>query len=80
MGVRRYDWERWLKSPRKTLTRGRDFNCTPLSMAQQVRNAASALRISVKVRVSGDRVTIRTESPSVNGTGAKTSDAPLLRA
>ena len=62
----RYNWEGWLKSARRTLTRGKDFMCSPLSMAQQVRNAASTLGVSVSVRVYGDKVVIvRRREPAV---------------
>lgn len=37
--VKRYPWEKWFKKRRKfTLVKGKDFNCQPHGMAQQIRS------------------------------------------
>lgn len=47
-----YPWDRWFKRGRFTLRRYHDYFCSPYSMGQQIRNAASRRGIKVKVKAS----------------------------
>jgi hypothetical protein len=50
----RYPWQRWLsRSNCLTLVKGRDYRCQPHSMAQQCRNAAIKLGISLSIHIDG---------------------------
>ena len=42
-----YPWERWFSSGRFTLCKGVDFHHSSISMAQQVRQAASKRRLHI---------------------------------
>ncbi len=50
---RKYVWETWLHAGTVELREGRDFFCSPISFAQQLRNIASKktnLRVSIESR------------------------------
>ena len=66
---RLYDWGRWFTRERFTLRRGADFACEPASMAQQLRNAASARGLWLVVTVDGNevRVSPRVDIPKTVG-------------
>ena len=62
MSKSRYPWGRWLKRKRLVLVKGRDFDCQPHSMAQQVRNAAARANIpssKLSVFIDGEKVTVQ---------------------
>ena len=46
---RLYPWKKWLAAGRVVLRRGRDFDCSIISMAQAVRNKVSALGLGVSI-------------------------------
>lgn len=48
--TRLYDWDRWFAGPGFTLRRGVDYQCSTISMAQQIRSKASEYPLSVTVR------------------------------
>ena len=50
MPVKKYDWKKLFGRGRFRLRAGRDYSCSPQSMAQQVRNAAAANGLSVQIR------------------------------
>jgi hypothetical protein len=54
----RYPWDVWLSKSKLILRRGRDYSCQPHSMAQQVRNAASARGILVSVVLVDGTITV----------------------
>ena len=57
----RYPWTRWLRPKKRRsrlLQRGRDFDCSPRIMAQQVRNRANYEGLYVTLNVGRDSVTI----------------------
>jgi hypothetical protein len=54
MPAKIYNWEKWFARRRFTLRRGADYDCSHSSMAQQIRNAASARGLGVRL-VEGDR-------------------------
>ena len=45
----RYPWEEWFIRRTFTLTKGKDYLCSSVSMAQQVRNIASQYRLKVSI-------------------------------
>ena len=50
---RKYPWEEWFAKAKFKLRQGKDFDCNPHVMAQQIRNAATKYTIDGKdVRVS----------------------------
>lgn len=49
MPAKKYDWEAWFGRDRFRLLRGRDYSCSQGAMAQQIRQAASKLGVSVHV-------------------------------
>jgi len=55
-----YDWEGMFgkKGKSKLLVRGEDYECTDASMAQQIRNAAQRLRLSISIRKEEDGLMI----------------------
>ena len=56
---RLYPWDEWFKKAAKRpveLVRGEDFHCQPHGLAQQIRNKASSLGVSARVRIDGDKV------------------------
>jgi len=44
-----YPWSRWFNRKRFRLLRGLDYNCGDGSFAQQIRNAAARLGVSVRL-------------------------------
>lgn len=62
---RQYDWPRWFSRRRFTLTGGIDYQCSTKSMAQQVRNAASARGILVSIVESPGGLTVVVYQPEV---------------
>ena len=54
-----YPWEKWFERATKrrvSLNRGREFECLPHSMAQQLRNAAYRHRYKVSVDIHEDSI------------------------
>ena len=49
---KRHPWDRWFKKDQFTLVRGRDFACMAHSMSVQVRSAAAARGLYVRVLIS----------------------------
>lgn len=56
---RKYAWESWFGNPRTVIRRGVDYHCSQSTMAQTVRNNASARGIRVKVVDTGNELEIR---------------------
>jgi hypothetical protein len=55
----RYPWKRWLaKRGKSKFIRGRDYGCEPYCMAQQFRNAAQKLGISLSIHITGKTLTV----------------------
>lgn len=46
----RYNWDKWFSRNSFTLTRGKDFECQPHGMAQQIRNAAAPRGLTVSIK------------------------------
>lgn len=59
MPTRIYQWEQWLTKSRTKLIRGQDYICSSVSMAQQIRNAASYRGVKVKIQEVADGLLIR---------------------
>ncbi len=53
---KRHPWDRWFKKDQFTLVQGRDFNCMVHSMGVQVRGAAAARGLYVRVLISNPTV------------------------
>lgn len=53
-----YPWGDWLKKSAFTLKQGRDFDCMPHSMAQQVRNTARKYQKKVSVKIEEDTLKV----------------------
>ncbi len=53
----RHPWDHWFSRKKIRLKRGKDFDCQPYLMAQQIRNEASRREIAVTVSVLEDYVT-----------------------
>lgn len=51
---RKYPWKEWFRKRRLQLVRGRDYDCSPGSFAQQLRNAASVYGIGISVETTED--------------------------
>ena len=51
-----YPWLEWLKRGDLILTQGKDFNCLPHSMSQQLRNAAFRHNYRVSIDVYSDGI------------------------
>lgn len=49
-GLRKYQWEEWLKAGKTKLEKGKDYDCDSWSMAQQTRNWAGRLGYSVEIK------------------------------
>ena len=50
-----YPWDQWLQAD-VSLLAGKDFRCTPVSLAQQARNLASRRGLPLTVQVEGNQV------------------------
>ena len=48
---KRHPWDRWFKKDQFTLAQGRDFDCMVHSMGVQVRSAAAARDLEVRVLI-----------------------------
>ena len=56
----KYYWDDWFKNDFFMLRKGRDFFCGITSMIQQIRNAALARGIRVKMKkVDGNDISVR---------------------
>lgn len=64
MPGKKYDWDEWFGRPKFVVRKGRDFDCSMTSMAQQIRSEASLRGVpisiaekrgSLAVNVGGDR-------------------------
>jgi hypothetical protein len=53
-----YRWEQWFRAEKFILRRGVDYTCPTSSMIQQLRNAASRHRVSVRILDLGDSLTV----------------------
>lgn len=49
MAARTYSWDHWFKRKRLLLERGMDYHCSSLAMGQQIRNAATARKLKVRL-------------------------------
>lgn len=60
---RRYPWDAWFRQTVFILEKGKHYNCKTYTMAQIVRNAASANRhnVRVSIRTSNDGKRLRVE-------------------
>ncbi len=60
LGSFSYPWAKWFKGTKKLLKRGRDFDCLPHVMAQQIRNTAAKrnLKVSIKIEENQLRISI----------------------
>lgn len=59
--IQLYDWDKWLAYARFSLAKGKHYDCSTVSMAQQVRNAARVRdkRVSIVETDTGLNVTVR---------------------
>lgn len=53
----RHPWDEWFARKKLRLRRGKDFDCQPYLLAQQIRNEARRREITVTVSVLDDFVT-----------------------
>lgn len=53
-----YPWSSWLGQEQVTLWQGSDYDCSQMSFAQQVRNAAVKMKLKVRVEDGGDHFRI----------------------
>lgn len=58
MPAKIYDWDGWFERRTFRLTADLDYDCGTVSMAQQVRNAATARGLRVRVVERPDGLTI----------------------
>lgn len=56
-----YPWDKWFSRARFVLRRGKDYNCLPHGMVQQIRNAAAARGVAVSVSVDEGTLTVTCE-------------------
>ena len=62
--VIRYPWKKWFKRGKFTLHRGVDYFCQPHSMGVQIRSAASARCLLIRVTINEGTITVtRRTSP-----------------
>ncbi len=57
----RYPWDRWFVKDRFKLVKGKDYRCTTISMAQQVRNAAVQYGLKVAIDEVEDGLLVTVE-------------------
>ena len=62
-----YPWTIWFQSGRVRLLQGRDYHCSTISMAEQIRAAASKHGISVSVGEIMGGLSMRTVLKKING-------------
>ncbi len=55
---KKHPWDKWFGRKKFTLKKGRHYTCKTHSMAQQVRNAASAWGRLVSIRILEDQITV----------------------
>jgi hypothetical protein len=61
----RYPWPKWLTPEKRSLLKkGRDYDCQPHSMAQQIRNAAAKRDVVVSIHIDGEVISISCEACS----------------
>ncbi len=58
MPAKLYDWDHWFSQRRFSLVRGRDFDCSPSSIVQQIRNESSRRGLSATVINDGRRIEV----------------------
>jgi len=59
----RHPWDKWFKSEGFTLLRGKQYQCMPHSMAQQIRNAAHRKQHRVSIKIAGDKLVVTNLGP-----------------
>lgn len=55
---RKYHWEEWFAQKRVVLTRGEHYQCSQSSMAQIIRNSASAHGLRVTLEDTGTGIVV----------------------
>lgn len=57
-GKKLYQWEKWFKSKKFTLKKGKDYECLTHSIAQQCRNAAFRYGYLVSIKVFENKIEV----------------------
>ena len=65
---RKYLWEKWLAHARTVLLRGVHYHCSQSSMAQTVRNNASARGLRVRLTDTGTEIIVEVLGVAEGGT------------
>src|SRR5579859_256308 len=58
VAVRKYPWEEWFGKPRTVLVRGVHYHCSQSTMAQTIRNNASARGLRVRLHDAGTEIVV----------------------
>lgn len=64
MAHRKYPWEEWFGQRRIVLLRGVHYRCSQSTMAQSIRNNASARGVKVRLRDTGTEIVIERREPT----------------
>ena len=78
--ARKYHWDEWLGKAKTIIRQGLDYQCSQSTMAQTIRNAASARGIRVKLTDTGCgfEIEVRKKAGTAPNEGINTKVTPAV--